>query len=141
VTPHDYFRRVERDLFLYPFYREALATTLQPSIPSALGDTNTRVQHSVTDGTTAALGSKRAEYGMKVDAIERGEQLLMPEERMFFQLRYLQGLPFKVIQREMHIGEMTSYRLRHRVLSRFAIMLGIVWEAEQEAAAGLVEKW
>jgi DNA-directed RNA polymerase specialized sigma subunit len=134
MTPRDYYRRVERDLFLYPFYREALATTLQPSIPSALGDTNTRVQHSVTDGTTAALGSTRAEYGMKVAAIERGEALLDQQEQEFYHLRYRCKLPYKIISREMHVSEETAWRMRRRVLARFAVMLGIVWEYEEVAA-------
>jgi hypothetical protein len=134
LTPHDYFRRVERELYLYPIYRDALELTLQPSIPSALGDTNTRVQHSVTDGTTAALGSKRAEYSMKVAAMERGEKLLDKQEQVFYHLRYRCKLPYEVIAREMYVSKETAWRIRRRVLARFAVMLGIVWEYEEVAA-------
>ncbi len=130
------FRHVERELYLYKFYRAALTTVLWPSVSSSLGDTNTRVQHSAGEGATASMGSRRAEYRMKVEAIERGVALLTDQERQFYQFRYLTQLPYDVICREMHISKETACRIRRRVLSRFAVMLGLVWAEEEAAAVG-----
>lgn len=60
--------------------------------------------------------------------IERWLDELPADETLLIRLRYVEGRPWALVARELHISERAVYDIRARVLSLLAYVLGIVKE-------------
>lgn len=119
------FRRIEAILYNYPLMKLNLEK-LQPSFGTSVIVVGAPAPEGYKESEVERVGIYRADYSRKIEFIEKVLNVLTPEEKKFVELRYFQKLPFKSIEREMHLSESTLFRIRQRIIRSFAVAFG--WE-------------
>lgn len=122
---HDLYDEIERVLTDYPAMKvnlehlegaeEAYDFSFDQQVRVSGGEMISRVER---------LAVRRADYARYIFVVDAVMATMPKLEQQFVELRYFQGRSMEDVADALHIGDRTAFRLRERVLDRFAVALG-----------------
>ncbi|HHW15376.1 MAG TPA: hypothetical protein GXX28_10670 [Firmicutes bacterium] len=118
------YDEIERVLFDYPAMRINLANLADAEDSWDFSLDSVRVMGGDMTSRVERLAVRRADYARYISVVDAVMAIMPKDERQFIELRYFQGRSMEDVAEALHVGDRTAFRMRERVLDRFAIALG-----------------
>ena len=124
------FRYIEYELYCYTHTKkeirlcrdEIINGTHKPDVGGKAGISDPTANKSIA--LTSSVFLAKAER--TINAIDKSLDMLRPEHNQLFDLRYIDGRPWREVYLEMNISDRTYFRLRRELVETVGLQLGLL---------------
>lgn len=124
------FRYIEHEMYCYQHTKkeiklcrdEIINGSHKPDVGGKSGISDPTANKSITLASSAFL----AKAERTISAIDKSLDMLRPEHHQLFDLRYIDGRPWREVYLEMNVSDRTYFRLRRELVETVGLQLGLL---------------